>query len=89
MKQKKIEETIPNTEEELYAWFAWYDQTHPEDPKRDLNPKYANNIMPSNPRPRARPRKICWDCRKFEYWFFLDYKRLMRKDRKRFKEQNK
>lgn len=43
------EDEIPMTEEELYAWFQWYEETHPKS-RRALNPKYANNIMPSNPR---------------------------------------
>ena len=47
-KEPDIDETIPNNEEELYAWFQWYEETHPKS-RRALNPKYANNIMPSNP----------------------------------------
>ena len=53
-KEPDIDETIPNNEEELYAWFQWYEETHPKS-RRALNPKYANNIM------LAIPTRVGWE----------------------------
>jgi len=49
MSQIPSDDDIPTTEEELYYWFQWYEETHPKDPEYDLDPKRANNNIPTNP----------------------------------------
>lgn len=89
---------IPSNEEELYHYFAWYEETHPKD-RRELNPKYSNNIMPSNPSPLPIQEEdedddddcehVTPDQRYREKLLRERLGELGKKSRKRFKEENR